>query len=119
EVQPCSIHLDHGSQMVGGSGDTEYSTSVHALVSSPDGALPWLYTTLLLQNWHATAPCYGAACGVALVSGAAGTTPSCCIRLQVSKRIRVDVTFRPSNRSMTIPQTCIRRLVAGIPKNSP
>src|SRR5205823_9154393 len=106
----------NGILIVVGSSYTEDITSFHALVSSTDSSLPGLCTTLLLQNLHATAPCYCAACGVALVSGAAGTTPSCCIRLQVSKRIRVDVTFRSSNRSMTIPQTCIRRLVAGIPK---
>jgi hypothetical protein len=91
EAKPCGIYLGNGCSMVSRSGNAEHSTSFHYLASF----------------------------GVAPDSGAAGTTPSCCIRLQVSKRMRVALTFRSTNRSMTIPQTCIARLVAGIPKNSP
>jgi hypothetical protein len=29
EVKPCGIHLSNSCQMVGGSGDAEYNTSLH------------------------------------------------------------------------------------------
>src|SRR5262249_54357329 len=48
EVQPGGIHFGNSGQMVGGSGNAEYSTNLHRSASSAYSFLPWLYILLLL-----------------------------------------------------------------------
>src|SRR5215510_7634056 len=52
EVQPCSIHLCYGCQMIGGSSDTEHSTRWHRSVSFPPECEPIFPTSPALCADH-------------------------------------------------------------------